>query len=203
MVYDVAVVGLGMGSAILAHCAQRGARTIGFEQFSRGHDLGSSNGKSRMIRQAYFEDPAYVPLVRRAFELWRELEEETNTELLREIGVLAVGEEESAIIKGIRRAAQEHSLHIECLTGDEALTRYPALKLRPSEVAILEPNAGVLVPERAIAANLKVAEHAGAELRFQYRSTFMGTGRLRLQSSPRKRRTHCRWPARARARAVV
>jgi sarcosine oxidase len=87
--YDVAVAGLGgMGSAILAACARRGATVIGLEQFGRGHDLGSSSGKSRMIRKAYFEDPAYVPLLRRAYELWRELERETNEDLLRITGVL-------------------------------------------------------------------------------------------------------------------
>ena len=72
MDYDVAVVGLGgMGSAILAHCAARGASVVGLEQFEPAHDRGASHGKSRMIRKAYFEDPAYVPLVLRAYELWR------------------------------------------------------------------------------------------------------------------------------------
>ena len=67
MGFDVAVVGLGgMGSALLAQCAQRGASVIGLEQFARGHELGSSSGRSRMIRKAYFEDPAYVPLLLRA-----------------------------------------------------------------------------------------------------------------------------------------
>src|SRR5436190_1296363 len=93
MRFDVAVVGLGgMGSAIAAHCARRGASVIGFEQFERTHDLGSSSGKTRMIRKAYFEDPAYVPLLLRAYELWRELERNTGKELLRITGLLMVGE---------------------------------------------------------------------------------------------------------------
>ena len=82
MRYDVAVVGLGgMGSAILAQSAKRGASVIGLEQFTRGHDLGSSSGKTRMIRKAYFENPAYVPLLLRAYDLWRELEHESSHEL--------------------------------------------------------------------------------------------------------------------------
>ena len=79
MDYDVAVAGLGgMGSAILAQCATRGARAIGLEQFARGHEMGSSSGKSRLIRKAYFEDPRYVPLLLRAYDLWRELERESG-----------------------------------------------------------------------------------------------------------------------------
>src|SRR5258705_13105678 len=117
MRYDVAVVGLGgMGSAILAQTARRGASVIGLEQFTRGHDLGSSSGKSRMIRKAYFEDPAYVPLLLRTYELWRELERETNEEILRITGALLVGGEGSEIIRGSQRSAREHDLRIEVLS---------------------------------------------------------------------------------------
>ncbi|MGH8165082.1 MAG: FAD-dependent oxidoreductase, partial [Rhodanobacteraceae bacterium] len=88
---DVAVVGLGgIGSAILAHCAARKANVIGLEQFGPVHEFGSSIGKSRMIRKAYFEDPAYVPLLLRAYELWRELERATDEELLQITGLLMV-----------------------------------------------------------------------------------------------------------------
>jgi len=167
MTYDVAVVGLGgIGSAILAHCAARGASVIGLEQFARGHDLGSSSGKSRMIRKAYFEDPAYVPLVLRAYELWHELEREVDEALLQTTGVLTVGPETSEITAGTKRAAREHGLAIESLDLNQVSERYPMLDIRRDEVAIFEPDAGVLKPERAIAAHLAVAEHAGAETRF-------------------------------------
>ena len=96
MGYDVAVVGLGgMGSAILAHCAAHGASAVGIEQFEPAHDRGSSHGKTRMIRKAYFEDAAYVPLVLRAYELWRELERAAGDEILRITGVLSIGDESS------------------------------------------------------------------------------------------------------------
>src|SRR5450631_2481685 len=114
MGHDVAVVGLGgIGSAILAHCAARGASVIGLEQFGPAHDQGSSHGKTRMIRKAYFEDSAYVPLVLRAYELWRELERVADEELLRITGLLSVGEENSEIVEGTRRAAREHGLRID------------------------------------------------------------------------------------------
>src|ERR1051325_3386013 len=108
MRYDVAVVGLGgMGSAILAHCARRGASAVGLEQFERGHELGSSSGRSRMIRKAYFEDPAYVPLLLRAYEKWHELERSSGKQLLRTTGLLMVGHDTAEIIRGAERAARE------------------------------------------------------------------------------------------------
>src|SRR5256714_2394947 len=111
MTYDVAIAGLGgMGSAIAAHCARRGASVIGLEQFGPAHDRGSSHGKSRMIRKAYFEDAAYVPLVLRSYELWRALERETGDQLLGITGVLSGGEENSEIILGTKRAAAHHDL---------------------------------------------------------------------------------------------
>jgi sarcosine oxidase len=168
MDYDVAVIGLGgMGSAALAQCARRGARTIGLEQFGPAHDRGSSTGKSRMIRKAYFEDAAYVPLLRRAYELWRELERATGEDLLTLTGVLLVGPEEAAILVGTRRAAELHGLQIEVLDRDEIRARHPSLQLLPGEIGVFEADAGVLRPERAVAAHLEVARRAGAEMRFE------------------------------------
>ncbi len=168
MTYDICVVGLGgMGSAIAAQASARGARVLGLEQFARGHELGSSSGRTRMIRQAYFEDPAYVPLVLRADELWHALERTTGEELLRTTGVLAVGPETSAVVAGIGRAAREHNLPVEQWSRQEVHRRYPMLKMQADEVAVWEPAAGVLKPERAIAAQLDVAERHGANLRFE------------------------------------
>ena len=167
MHFDVAVVGLGgMGSAILAHSARRGASVIGLDQFGRGHELGSSSGKSRMIRKAYFEDPAYVPLLLRAYDLWREIERETGAELLRITGLLMVGEEQTEIIAGARRAAQEHHLPLESLTAGEIRTRYPVLRILAEEVGVFEPDGGVLDPERAIEAQLSLATVGGAQMSF-------------------------------------
>ena len=81
--YDVIVVGAGgMGSAAAYHLAMRGAKVLALEQFDIPHDLGSSHGLSRIIRLAYWEHPDYVPLVRRAYDLWRELETAANESLL-------------------------------------------------------------------------------------------------------------------------
>ncbi|MFZ1218284.1 MAG: N-methyl-L-tryptophan oxidase [Chthoniobacterales bacterium] len=168
MTYDVAIAGLGgIGSAIAAHCAARGASVVGLEQFGPTHDLGSSHGKSRMIRQAYFEDAAYVPLVLRSYELWRELERQTGEKLLRLTGVLSVGEESCEIISGTKRSAGEHGLRLETLSQRRIHERYPGLRLLPGEVGLFEPDGGVLDPERAVRAHLQIAQKAGAELRFE------------------------------------
>ncbi|HKP92313.1 MAG TPA: FAD-dependent oxidoreductase, partial [Chthoniobacterales bacterium] len=148
MMFDVAVAGLGgIGSAIAAHCAGRGRTVLGIEQFAPAHDRGSSHGKTRMIRKAYFEDPAYVPLVLRAYELWRELEQRSGEELLRTTGVLSVGREESEIVGGTLRAAKQHGLSLERLTRGQVQSRYPSLQLEPDEIGLFEPDAGVLDPE--------------------------------------------------------
>ncbi len=129
--YDVAVTGLGgMGSAILAHCARRGVSAVGFEQFERGHELGASSGKTRLFRKAYFEQPAYVPLLHRAHELWGDLEREAGEEILRVTGVLSVGQESSEILSGTIKAAREHDLPIELLDRAQVVARYPTLRMR-------------------------------------------------------------------------
>ena len=167
MAYDVTIVGLGgMGSAILSHCARRGAAVAGLEQFAPAHDLGSSHGKSRMIRKAYFEDPAYVPLLLRAYDLWRELEDRTGQELLQITGLLMVGHEAAEIITGAQRAAREHNLPLESLSTRELRARYPMLRVQDDEIGAFEPDGGVLDPERCVQAHLDEAGKAGAQMRF-------------------------------------
>lgn len=120
-----------------------------------------------MIRQAYFEDPAYVPLVLRSYELWRALEKRSGNHLLRITGLLSAGEESSTIISGTQRAAAKHGLRLEKWSRGEVRQRYPSLRLRENEVALFEADGGVLDPERAVRAHLKAAGAAGAELCFE------------------------------------
>jgi sarcosine oxidase len=120
-----------------------------------------------MIRKAYFENSAYVPLVLRAYELWRKLEQEAGEELLRITGVLSIGAPNSEIISGTLRAADRHDLSVKAWSQEEVKTRYPSLQLLLDELAVFEPDGGVLDPERSVRAHLKVAESAGAKLRFK------------------------------------
>jgi sarcosine oxidase len=164
--YDVAVVGLGgMGSAVLARSAMRGARTIGIEQFASRHDLGASSGKSRIIRKAYFEDAAYVPLLLRAYALWHDVERRTGSDLVRITGLLLAGSESSEAVVGSQAAANAYGLDIEVLTAGDLRAKYPGLNVRGSEVGVFEPGAGIVFPEAAIDAHLNLAQMHGAEIR--------------------------------------
>ncbi len=170
--YDVAVVGLGgMGASALAECAARGVRAIGLERFSRAHTLGSSSGKSRIIRQAYYEHADYVPLLLRAYERWGALEARTRTELMTLCGLLMAGCEGSAVISGSLASAQEHGIAIEVLGAADLRKRYPTLLVRDDEIGVFEPTGGFVRPEAAIAAFLASAEADAAVLRFDAQMT--------------------------------
>jgi sarcosine oxidase len=166
--YDAIVVGLGaMGSATLFHLARRGLRVLGLEQFSQGHQLGSSHGDSRIIRETYFEHPLYVPLVQRAHELWRELEETSGTSLMNITGGLMIGPSDGMVVTGTLRSAREHQLPHDVLTPAEVRKRFPAFQLEPHLVAVLDPRAGYLDPEACNRAHLAAARAAGAAAHFE------------------------------------
>jgi len=166
--YDAIVIGLGaMGSASLFHLARRGLRVLGLEQFSSGHQFGSSHGDSRIIRETYFERPLYVPLVRRAHELWRELEETSRKSLMKITGGLMIGPADGSVVSGTLRSAREHRLPHEILTPSAVRDRFPAFELAPDLVAVLDPRAGYLDPEACNRAHIDAAQIAGAEARFE------------------------------------
>ena len=164
MTFDVVVVGLGgMGSAAAAHLAARGQRVLGLERFGPAHDRGSSHGGSRIIRQSYFEDPAYVPLLLRAYELWDEL----GADQIVRTGGLYLGRPDTPTVAGSLRASQEWSLPHEVLDAAEVRRRFPTLAPDDDEVGVFEEAAGFVRPERAVAAHLERAARSGAELRFE------------------------------------
>jgi sarcosine oxidase len=167
MQYDVIVVGLGgMGSAAAYHLAKRGMKVLGLEQFRPGHTNGSSHGHSRVIRQAYFEGPAYVPMLKRAYELWNELEDASSEPILHITGGLMIGQASSNVVTGSRLSAQEHGLEHELLDSDSIRRRFP--ELTPGdEVGLFEGLAGVVRPEAGIRAHLEIAKVHGAELHFE------------------------------------
>jgi sarcosine oxidase len=170
--YDAIVAGLGgMGSAAAYHLAGRGKRVLGLERHAPVHDRGSSHGESRIIRQAYFEDPAYVPLLLRAYELWERLEEETGERLMTLGGGLMVGPPEGALVSGSVASADEHGLPYEILSASELKRRYPIFEPDPNVVALYEERAGFVRPEAGIKAHLDRAASMGAELRFEERIT--------------------------------
>jgi sarcosine oxidase len=167
MRYDVIVIGLGgMGSAAAYHLAARGQRVLGLEKFTPAHDKGSSHGGSRIIRQSYFEDPAYVPLLLRAYELWEQLANDTGLEVYRLTGGLFIGAPDAMTVAGSQRASQVWDLPHEMLEADEIRRRFPTLTPYPGDVALYEAKAGFARPEMTVAAHINLAESKGADLHF-------------------------------------
>lgn len=163
--WDTIVVGLGaMGSATLHQLAKRGRRVLGIEQFTPGHARGSSHGKSRIIREAYFEDPRYVPLVQRAYECWHALEAESGVTVLRQTGGLMLGAPGSEVVSGARRSAALHGLSHEVIDAVEVRRRYPAFRPAEHEIGVVEPRAGMLAPELAITTFTELAQRHGATI---------------------------------------
>jgi sarcosine oxidase len=158
-----------MGSATLESAASRGLRVLGVEQYGPVHELGSSHGEARMIRKAYFEHPAYVPLLERAYTLWDELERRSGETLLRRTGVLQVGAELSEVVRGVRASAALHGLPIEVLDAAAIRRRFPMMRPLDGEIGVFEPDGGVLAPEAALRAQLRLALAAGAQARFGVR----------------------------------
>ncbi len=162
-VFDVAVVGLGaMGSAALCELARRGVRAVGIERFEPGHDRGSSHGESRIIRLSYFEHPSYVPLLRRAYEKWRELERRCGDAILTATGILEAGRPGSVVVAGSLAASRLHGLAHEELDAAQAMRRYPAFRFPADWSAVFQPDGGFLRPERAIGRFVALAAHDGA-----------------------------------------
>jgi monomeric sarcosine oxidase len=163
--WDCIVLGTGgVGSAALYHLARRGLRVLGIDRFPPGHDRGSSHGQTRLIRMAYFEHPSYVPLLRRAYELWEDLERQAGRKLYHEVGLLQIGSPEGAVVRGVLASAREHSLQIEKLTGPELKRRHSGLRVPDPYIGLFEPRAGYLEVEPCVQAHADLARRAGAEL---------------------------------------
>ncbi|TCI00124.1 N-methyl-L-tryptophan oxidase [Roseococcus sp. SYP-B2431] len=168
--WDVIVIGLGgMGSAAAWQLARRGQRVLGLERFDIPHNMGSSHGVTRIIRLPYYEDPAYVPLLRRAYELWREAERATGERLLVLTGSIDAGPEDGELFQGALTSARMHGLPHEVLTGEEVNARFPGYRLPPATRAVFQPEGGFIASERAIVAHCRAAQEAGADLRARER----------------------------------
>lgn len=163
--FDAIVLGVGgMGSAACFELTRRGRRVLGLEQYPLVHARGSSHGHTRIIRTAYAEGPAYVPLVRRAFEKWYELEQLSGKHLLTECACLNVGPPKSAHVEGVRASVREHKLAAEELSGDEINRRFPAFRFPADYSGIIEQAAGFLYVEECVRAHIDIAVSLGAEI---------------------------------------
>jgi sarcosine oxidase len=163
--YDVVVVGLGaMGSATLHQLASRGFRAIGIEQFAPGHDRGSSHGETRIIRLGYFEHPSYVPLLRRTYELWREIEAAAGRKLMRLNGIVEIGMSSGPLVTGTLTASREHGLPHEVLDAAEVMRRFTPFRLPSDYVGVFQPDGGFVAVEASIEIMVALARAAGADV---------------------------------------
>ncbi|WP_190816399.1 N-methyl-L-tryptophan oxidase [Saccharopolyspora pogona] len=163
---DVAVVGLGAwGSCALWTLARRGVRAVGIERFTPGHSMGSSGGTSRMFRTACLEHPGLVPLARRSLELWHELQSSAGQPLIDSSGGLLIGPRDGHIIDGTLAASRVHDLPVQVWDSGELRNRMPVHAGLPDHhIGVWEQGAGLIRPERAIAAAVQLAEAAGARV---------------------------------------
>ena len=163
--YDAIVIGVGgMGSAATYHLASRGRRVLALERFDIPHAMGSSHGVNRIIRKAYFEDPSYVPLLLRSYELWRDLEERSGEELLVITGGIDAAPPDDNTFLGSLESCRLHGLEHETLTGAAVHIRFPGYRLPETHMAVYQPEGGYVMSERAIVAHVNGANDAGAEV---------------------------------------
>jgi sarcosine oxidase len=168
---DVIILGVGgMGSAAAYHLARRGHDVLGLERFDIPHAMGSSHGVTRIIRLAYYEHPSYVPLLRRAYGLWRELEGGFGEQLLYITGSLDAGPPDSRCFQGSLESCRLHDLPHEVLDGAQLNRRFPGYHLPESHLAVLQPDGGFLMSERAIVAHVAAAQAHGAEIHARERT---------------------------------
>jgi sarcosine oxidase len=162
---DVVVMGCGgFGAAAVYHLSRRGLRVIGIDRFTPPHDKGSSHGQTRVIRKAYFEHPDYVPLLHTAYDLWDQLEQESQQQLFVRCGLLLDGPKDGEVIRGTRAAMRQHQLSIHELTVAQAAERFPQFNFRADSDILFEPDAGYLWSDRCVLAHLNIARAAGARI---------------------------------------
>ncbi|AEH38158.1 N-methyl-L-tryptophan oxidase [Halopiger xanaduensis] len=168
--YDAIVLGVGgTGSATVAHLAERGVDVLGLERYDVPRGYGSSRGIARSFRLADAEEPASVPLVRRAEELWADLEADHDRQLLYRTGSIDAGPPDDPLVDGAARAFEEHDLEYERLSSAALSERYPAYQLPDDYEAIYQPDGGYLVPEECLVAHVNRAHQAGATIRARER----------------------------------
>jgi sarcosine oxidase len=155
-----------MGGAAAQHLAERGHQVIAFDRFTPPHTKGSSHGQTRMIRQAYWEDRRYIPLVLRAYELWRKLEKDSGRQLLHVTGGVVIGRPQGTLVQRSMESAEAFHLPYRMLTAMETRSRFPAFSVADDAIALWEEQAGYLVPEDCVRAQLERAQSAGATLQF-------------------------------------
>jgi sarcosine oxidase len=159
----VAVVGLGAaGAATLWQLARAGCDVAGIDQFVPPHDRGSSHGQTRLLRVAYAEGARYVPFVRRAIVLWREIEAEAGAPLFHQTGVLYAGDARSEFLSSSMASARACDVALDLLEKRAEIAC--GLRIPVDWTAFVDIDGGFIDAEKAIDAFLRAAVRAGGRL---------------------------------------
>lgn len=176
--YDVAVIGLGaMGLASVDACAARGLNVIGLEQFAPLHDLGSSHGRSRIIRRGYFEGAFYVPLLEQSYAMWHDLEAAAGRNFMTISGGVFAGTPTGEVVAETLAAANAYDVDVELLESADFNRRFPRFNLPADQVAVYEPGAGYINPDEVAGFLTTRATSAGADI-------LHGIGAVRIEQQP-------------------
>jgi sarcosine oxidase len=164
--YDIIVLGVGsMGASTCYQLAKQGYTVLGLEQFDIPHELGSHSGQSRIIRKAYGEASDYVPLLQRAYENWKTLEDETGSQVYYKTGLVYFGGTDDAFLNTVKQSSAEYKIPVNSLSVAECDQKYPQFNLPNDFQRLEEPDAGLLNPERSILLLVQQALHHGAVVR--------------------------------------
>ena len=164
--YDVIVIGVGsMGASTCYHLAKKGYKVLGLEQFDIPHEQGSHSGQSRIIRKAYGEASDYVPLLERAYENWKTLESETGHQVYYKTGLVYFGAKNGSFLDTVKQSSSQYKIPLNQLTEKECTLKYPQFKLPFDFERLVEPDAGLLTPERSILLMVQQAILNGAIIR--------------------------------------
>ena len=163
--YDAIVAGVGgMGSAALYNLAARGWKVLGLDKYDVPNNMGSSHGNSRMIRLSYHEDPSYVTLMHKSYELWDKLQTDTNQELLITTGSIRAGHEHSSMFIGSKNACDIHNIPYEILEGREVNKRFPGYSFPNDILSVYQSDGGFLAADKCISSYLTLSDELGADI---------------------------------------
>jgi len=178
--YDVIVVGAGVFGAWTALAlAQRGKRVLLLEAYGPGHSRSSSGDESRIIRMGYGADEIYTRWSQRSLHLWKELFAAAKNEaLFQQTGVLWLAEAGNASLAATRDVFARCGVNFAELSRAELLAKYPQINFAGIESGIYEPDSGVLLARRSVAAVVAAAQRMGVDYRAAQVLTPKGSGQL-------------------------
>ena len=165
--FDIIIIGAGaFGSSAAYHLSKSNRRVLVIDKYHPPHSFGSSHGQTRIIREAYFEDPVYVPLLQEAYTLWEELEKESREKLFLKTGGLMLGNPESHVIQGTLRSAETYNIDHAILDQESIINKFPSFNADKQTTGVYEHRAGILFPEKCIEAALSLAMQNGVKMNF-------------------------------------